>query len=977
MSFEKLEERTLLAVTGISLAGGDFNDSTLNLISEVSGISAASEELEVLQFSKVSTESEIAGNEITCKLGDLPDLPTDGEVLFDNEISKSEELYTVSEDAVSVFLSAEASESETITSISTTLTALTETETFALHSLEGSNYTIYLDFTGHITSGTQWNASYNSGADIITPAFDLDGDTATFNETELAAIYEIWQRVSEDYLPFNVDVTTEEPSLDKLMRSENDSIYGVRICIGGSSYDWYSNPQSSAAGGIAYDRSFTSTMDLPCFVFTKSLQNVTKYIAESAAHEAGHTLCLSHDGQGSTAYYQGTSNWAPIMGTGYYSELTQWSKGDYSNSNNTEDDLQILANMLGTRSDDYADDFENAHDLGALSNSTSVSGIIGLNWKNISGMLELVSDVDTFSFSTEPTNAILRIAGLCGITNLNVKVSLYDSEGTLQKTYNPNSDLYVLVDLSHLNGSYYLTVEGAGCADAGTEETGYGSLGAYTLSFVYGLPDLYFTKTGSMASEVFFSSDSSGKISQTVFSNDSPVYLFLALTNSGTENIDAGAYKVYFYYNDKVVTAISDVSMTYGTVVKKGYYVYNPSNSSQCSISSTGVYLFKAVIVYENYEISKSNNSVSITFEIHDPWTTTVSLAAVELGTNSPNHSPAGTLTAVDPWCKDFTFSLVDDNAGGLSNSNFSISGNLLILESTLAKGSYTICVRSTSSSGYSVLNRLTITILETAKIAPTALLTVSSWYPQEETVLILSSTGSCDSEKGTDLTRQWRIYNSAGNLQKTILTQNESIAVLARDYAEAGEDFHVELTVFDKNNMASLPQTTVISVQDSLPEFQFQIIEFDGINLIKLNLNISTFFKKNYSSLTINWGDETVSYDINSFYLSLIHYYSTNGNNQISLTTNNGGYNFYLGFYSAQYVKTPSVSSSVSYSESNNLSVFSDDENANKSRRDNNASIFESQGLTDSQLRLLAIHLLESSSSQHKKQSRGSGNTF
>ena len=90
---------------------------------------------------------------------------------------------------------------------------------FGLHSNPGATKCIFLDFDGSTTTGTQWNIGY--GATIVTPAYDIDNNTSSFSSTELANIREIWERVSEDYLPFNVDVTTEDPGINALIKSNS------------------------------------------------------------------------------------------------------------------------------------------------------------------------------------------------------------------------------------------------------------------------------------------------------------------------------------------------------------------------------------------------------------------------------------------------------------------------------------------------------------------------------------------------------------------------------------------------------------------------------------------------------------------------------------------------------------------------------------------------------------------------------------
>ncbi|HEY6168401.1 MAG TPA: zinc-dependent metalloprotease family protein, partial [Verrucomicrobiae bacterium] len=190
-------------------------------------------------------------------------------------------------------------------------------DTFLLHSRPGATKVIYLDFTGHTTSGTSWNSAYTGGTDFTTPPFDIDGNPASFSATELDRIQYIWQRVAEDYAPFDVDVTTQDPGVEALRKtSSSDANYGVRVCIGGSCYDWF----GYSAGGVAYVGCFSWSSDTPCFVFPAQLGNgAEKYTAEAISHEAGHTLGLHHDGKtDGTAYYEGQGNWAPIMGVGYY-----------------------------------------------------------------------------------------------------------------------------------------------------------------------------------------------------------------------------------------------------------------------------------------------------------------------------------------------------------------------------------------------------------------------------------------------------------------------------------------------------------------------------------------------------------------------------------------------------------------------------------------------------------------------------------
>ena len=79
-------------------------------------------------------------------------------------------------------------------------------------SRRGAARVIYLDFTGHVTWGTIWR---NFSREVIhTPPYDTDGRPDTFSEAEAGDVIDIWRAVSEDYAPFDVDVTTGARAAD-------------------------------------------------------------------------------------------------------------------------------------------------------------------------------------------------------------------------------------------------------------------------------------------------------------------------------------------------------------------------------------------------------------------------------------------------------------------------------------------------------------------------------------------------------------------------------------------------------------------------------------------------------------------------------------------------------------------------------------------------------------------------------------------
>ncbi len=348
-------------------------------------------------------------------------------------------------------------------------------ETFLLNSSPTASKTIYLDFDGNVTSGMLWNLAFNGNADIVSPAFDFDGNPSSFSDPELQRIQWIWQRVVEDFAPFDVNVTTQDPGVPALSNGGGaDQEWGNRIVIGGSSFDWY----GPNVGGVANTGSFDSSVDNPAFVFPAQLGNGNEKItAEAISHEAGHTLGLSHDGRTSpsetyyTGHGSGTTGWAPIMGTSYYQNLTQWSRGEYTAANNTQDDLQVITsnNGFGYRIDDIGDSAGTAAVLDLSTGIVSTSGIIERN-----------SDVDVFAFSTGGGELNLNVSPYLRGPNLDIMVELYDASENLLVQSNPADLLSASISLSLAAGDYTVRVSGVGKGDPLVSGyTDYGSLGQY------------------------------------------------------------------------------------------------------------------------------------------------------------------------------------------------------------------------------------------------------------------------------------------------------------------------------------------------------------------------------------------------------------------------------------------------------------------------------------------------------------------
>ena len=319
-----------------------------------------------------------------------------------------------------------------------------------LQSLRGATAVAYLDYDGE---------TVGSWGGIDAAAFSITNEE----------LLEVWERVSEDFAPFTINVTTDEA----VYLAANPT-NRIRCIV---------TPTTDAApggGGVAYLDSFNWDGDTPCWAFYRA----GKSAAEAISHEIGHTLGLAHDGldapgQQATDYYSGhgsgKTSWAPLMGVGYYSDLTQWSKGEYAHATNTEDDLHIITtqnNEVAYRVDDHGNNVAGASAL-EIYPDDSVEG---------RGILEQGTDIDAFRFTTRGGSVNLAVEPLDEGANVDLTLTLVDQTGATVLSDQPAGSITAAIAGTLSAGNYAVQISPASKGNATTGYTTYGTLGHFEIT---------------------------------------------------------------------------------------------------------------------------------------------------------------------------------------------------------------------------------------------------------------------------------------------------------------------------------------------------------------------------------------------------------------------------------------------------------------------------------------------------------------
>lgn len=308
---------------------------------------------------------------------------------------------------------------------------------------------ILLDFDGQLVSGTSWNAGL--------PLNCLPANLSS------AAIAQIVDRVKNDYSPFNVVVTTDEAVYNAAVSTRR-----MRVIIT-ETWEWFGQ-----AGGTSFLNSFTWGNNTPCFVFSSLLGYNEKEIAEAASHEAGHTFGLRHqatyNGTALLSEYNyglgtGETSWAPIMGCGYYKNVTTWHNGPNSiSSSSFQNDVALIAAITGFKTDDYSNTTTGAQ---ALSSS-------------LDGTINSTTDTDFFSVTLAAPKTLslvpFNVGGINEGANLDLVAKIYNSQGQLINTVEDPATLNAITLVNA--GQYYISVSVTPNANAGI----YGMLAMYRIS---------------------------------------------------------------------------------------------------------------------------------------------------------------------------------------------------------------------------------------------------------------------------------------------------------------------------------------------------------------------------------------------------------------------------------------------------------------------------------------------------------------
>lgn len=344
-----------------------------------------------------------------------------------------------------------------------------------LNSFPGAAASLYLDFNGH-TDPLVIDNTGTPHVNVDTPPFDTDGNINSFSPAEMQQMYEIWQYVAEDFLPFNLNVTTVQPPSFAPLVAE-------RIAIGGSGA-WLGAPGTP---GIYIPNGF-STLPGPTatsFLFS-NVFTTTKSIGDGASFLAGRSFGLDAQSEWAGAilvnlYYPGLPDGtAPLVGDASFSPNNRslWWYGTSLSATTFQDDMSVIASALngfGYRADDYGNTTVTAFQTGNANNQS-------YNFA-VTGQINTPTDPDVFRFSARLGIINISVTVPVPYNNLDVKATLLDVNGNVLVVSNPTNSFDATITYSPTYiGDYFLVVESSGPSANATATNVGANVGSYSVS---------------------------------------------------------------------------------------------------------------------------------------------------------------------------------------------------------------------------------------------------------------------------------------------------------------------------------------------------------------------------------------------------------------------------------------------------------------------------------------------------------------
>lgn len=309
---------------------------------------------------------------------------------------------------------------------------LTPDGTPALASNPGGAVTVFLDLDGYTVSpGNQWHELWEyPEMDVAIP-----GVVGARSARPVSEIFDVWVQVSEDFAPWDVNVTTIEPTGSDITRTDaTDPRFGITVVVAAgqaqAGHLWCGECLGTAVrDAVSFPPQVWDSYDIHAFVWDLPTLSPSM-LADAISHEAGHAFGLQHPGLANTdvydreatsdsdkGFYTPTEYWNPLMNSVHKDmPFTIWTNTTTPEHAGHRDPLAQLDAYLPRRVDD------------APNQESGIATPVKVG-ESFAGVISSDIDTDAFTFTIEP--GTLR-AGIAVETlpypNINIGVSVYAHE---------------------------------------------------------------------------------------------------------------------------------------------------------------------------------------------------------------------------------------------------------------------------------------------------------------------------------------------------------------------------------------------------------------------------------------------------------------------------------------------------------------------------------------------------------------------